>query len=165
LSSGIDLAPPGTASRSSQPTLTLNVQRNRARLCTFFAKGGCKRGAECPYRHEMPEGGELANQNIRDRYYGINDPVAKKMMGRLGERQELQPPEDPQIMTLYVGNIEPDWNEQDLRDVFEKHGTLTRVRVVHGKSCAFVTFSTRQVRIFLLHRIPAVRVSFLKILA
>ncbi len=41
------------------------------------------RGAECPYRHEMPTTGELANQNIKDRYYGINDPVANKMMRRV----------------------------------------------------------------------------------
>jgi pre-mRNA-splicing factor RBM22/SLT11 len=94
----------------------------------------------------MPEGGELADQNIRDRYYGINDPVAKKMLRRLGEREELEPPADPTIATLYVGNVEPDWNEADLREVFEKHGAVSKVRVVHSKSCAFVTYATRKVR-------------------
>ena len=43
------------------------VQRNRAPICSFFVKGECKRGAECPYRHEMPTTGELAEQNIKDR--------------------------------------------------------------------------------------------------
>ncbi len=43
-------------------------QRNQAQLCSFFVKGECKRGAECPYRHEMPTSGPLANQNIKDRY-------------------------------------------------------------------------------------------------
>jgi hypothetical protein len=33
-------------------------------------RGECTRGAECPYRHEMPETGELSQQNIKDRYYG-----------------------------------------------------------------------------------------------
>ena len=122
------------------------MQRNRAQLCSFFARGECTRGAECPYRHEMPLTGELAEQNIRDRYYGINDPVAHKMMRRLGERVKLEPPEDPEIKTLYVGNIEQNWKEDDLREVFEKHGDVTAVRVVHAKSCAFVTFSTRQAR-------------------
>ncbi len=69
-------------------------------MCTFFAKGQCTRGAECPYRHEMPTVGELANQNIKDRYYGINDPVANKMMRRLGDMPKLEPPEDKSIMTL-----------------------------------------------------------------
>ena len=35
-----------------------------------------------PIRHEMPVTGELANQNIKDRFHGSNDPVAKKMMAR-----------------------------------------------------------------------------------
>lgn len=54
-------------------------KRNRAHICSFFVKGECTRGRECPYRHEMPEGGELAVQNMKDRYYGVNDPVAKKI--------------------------------------------------------------------------------------
>jgi pre-mRNA-splicing factor RBM22/SLT11 len=71
-----------------------------ARVCTFFAKGTCTRGAECPYRHEMPTTGELADQNIKDRYYGINDPVANKMLRKLGEAPKLEPPEDQSITTL-----------------------------------------------------------------
>jgi hypothetical protein len=44
--------------------------RNRAHFCSFYIKGKCTRGAECPYRHEMPVTGELSQQNIKDRYYG-----------------------------------------------------------------------------------------------
>ena len=95
----------------------------------------------------MPEGdGELAHQNIRDRYYGVNDPVARKMLRRLGERPHLEPPEDVNITTLYVGNIERHWNEDDLRNVFKKYGDLSRVKLVPAKSCAFVTYATRKVR-------------------
>lgn len=43
------------------------VQRNQARICTFFVKGQCNRGAECPYRHEMPVQNELSEQNIKVR--------------------------------------------------------------------------------------------------
>ena len=93
----------------------------------------------------MPESGELADQNIRDRYYGINDPVAKKMMRRLGERVKLEPPDDKSICTLYVGNIEANWKEEDLRPIFEKHGAVSTIRIVHNKSCAFVTFEAREV--------------------
>jgi len=42
-------------------------KRNRAPICSFFVRGECKRGAECPYRHEMPTTGELAEQNIKVR--------------------------------------------------------------------------------------------------
>ncbi|KAG6520873.1 hypothetical protein ZIOFF_017935 [Zingiber officinale] len=45
-------------------------KRNWAHVCSFFMRGECTRGAECPYRHEMPETGELSQQNIKDRYYG-----------------------------------------------------------------------------------------------
>lgn len=45
-------------------------KRNRAHVCSFYVRGECTRGAECPYRHEMPETGELSQQNIKDRYYG-----------------------------------------------------------------------------------------------
>lgn len=45
-------------------------KRNRAHVCSFFVRGQCTRGPECPYRHEMPVEGELSQQNIKDRYYG-----------------------------------------------------------------------------------------------
>lgn len=72
-------------------------KRNKAQICSFFVRGECKRGAECPYRHEMPTSGPLADQNIKDRYFGVNDPVANKMMDRLGETAKLEPPEDGTI--------------------------------------------------------------------
>ncbi|CAI5737076.1 unnamed protein product [Hyaloperonospora brassicae] len=58
-------------------------KRNRAHLCSFYARGECTRGDECPYLHEMPRDKDdpLAKQNIKDRYYGKNDPVAAKMLG------------------------------------------------------------------------------------
>jgi pre-mRNA-splicing factor RBM22/SLT11 len=123
-------------------------QRNRARICSFFVRGECKRGAECPYRHEMPTSGAclaaaaarcllpllaalhvllpcllpccrltllfapfppcagpLSEQNIKDRYYGVNDPVALKMMDRAAKMSKLTPPEDRTICTLFVGGV------------------------------------------------------------
>lgn len=50
--------------------------------------------------HLCKHTGELADQNIKDRYYGINDPVANKMMRKLGEMPSLEPPEDMSIATL-----------------------------------------------------------------
>ncbi|KAI3837233.1 hypothetical protein MKW92_013779 [Papaver armeniacum] len=65
-------------------------QRNRAPPCRFYARGICKRGAECAYRHEIPVTGELSRQNIKDRYYGVNDPVAAKLLRKAGEMQSRQ---------------------------------------------------------------------------
>lgn len=63
-------------------------KRNRAHLCSFFARGECNRGDTCPYLHEMPRSQDdpLAKQNIKDRYFGKNDPVALKMLHQQGGR-------------------------------------------------------------------------------
>ncbi|KAE9138289.1 hypothetical protein PF007_g1466 [Phytophthora fragariae] len=65
-------------------------KRNRAHLCSFYARGECNRGDECPYLHEMPRDKDdpLAKQNIKDRFYGKNDPVAAKMLG--GQKKNQQ---------------------------------------------------------------------------
>lgn len=36
------------------------------------------------------------------RYYGINDPVANKMLRRVGDMPKLETPEDTSITTLWV---------------------------------------------------------------
>eukprot|EP01055_Gregarina_sp_Pseudo9_P002452 Gregarina_sp_Pseudo_9__2451@NODE_2739_length_890_cov_18_145711_g2505_i0_p1_GENE_NODE_2739_length_890_cov_18_145711_g2505_i0NODE_2739_length_890_cov_18_145711_g2505_i0_p1_ORF_typecomplete_len261_score50_18Torus/PF16131_5/8_6e10zf_CCCH_4/PF18345_1/1_2e08zfCCCH_4/PF18044_1/7e07zfCCCH/PF00642_24/3_2e06zfCCCH_3/PF15663_5/4_7e03zfCCCH_3/PF15663_5/2_2e06zfCCCH_2/PF14608_6/0_003_NODE_2739_length_890_cov_18_145711_g2505_i011793 len=61
--------------------------RNVARVCTFWLRGECTRGDSCPFRHEK-DGHDptLSNQKIKDRYYGINDPVANKILKRVEER-------------------------------------------------------------------------------
>jgi pre-mRNA-splicing factor RBM22/SLT11 len=82
-------------------------KRNRPHVCSFWVKGECKRGEECPYRHEAPNDPEdpLSNQNIRDRFYGINDPVAEKLVQRY---QEIT--KDEKIKT---GNKNPTFYEEN----------------------------------------------------
>jgi len=92
--------------------------RNRAHICSFFVKGNCNRGILCPFRHEQPETeSPLAHQNIKDRYYGVNDPVAGKILDR-AESKEPITPEDASVSTLYIGNVDSRITEQDLRDHF-----------------------------------------------
>lgn len=119
-------------------------KRNLAHLCSFYARGACNRGTLCPYRHEMPLGGELAVQNIKDRYHGHNDPVAAKMMRRHAESQtKLTAPEDTTICTLWVGNLQDQTSETDLRQKFQAFGDVASVRMIEGKQCAFVTYTRR----------------------
>jgi len=118
-------------------------ERNRAHVCSFFLKGTCNRGAACPFRHETPEDqGELANQNIKDRYYGVNDPVAKKLLKRV-QSGELQTPDDTDIKTLYIGNVDRRIIEQDLRDHFYYFGEIKSIKIVPTQHCAFIEFTTR----------------------
>lgn len=74
-------------------------KRNRPHVCSFFVKGECTRGTECPYRHEKPPDNELSHQNIQDRYHGRNDPVARKIMGTHAENQGLKAPDDTSIVS------------------------------------------------------------------
>ncbi|KAJ4952463.1 hypothetical protein NE237_029295 [Protea cynaroides] len=119
-------------------------KRNRAHVCSFYVRGECTRGAECPYRHEMPITGELSQQNIKDRYYGVNDPVAMKLLNKAGEMSSLMPPEDEGIKTLYVGGLDARVTEQDLRDHFYAHGEIESIRMVLQRACAFVSYTTRE---------------------
>ena len=71
----------------------------------------------CPHRHEMPTdpSDPLSKQNMRDRYYGTNDPVAEKMLKQVSEMPQLTAPEDKTITSLYVGGVEDVVTEKDLR--------------------------------------------------
>ncbi|KAG7672014.1 hypothetical protein Ndes2526B_g07031 [Nannochloris sp. 'desiccata'] len=125
--------------RGNQPY----YKRNQAKICSFFVRGECKRGAECPYRHEMPTDGPLSQQNIKDRYYGTNDPVAAKMLAKAATMQKLTPPEDRTIMTLFIGGVVPEISEEDLKDSFYPYGEVKAVRKIETRKCAFVTYTTR----------------------
>lgn len=73
------------------------------------------------FRHEKPSDPDdpLSHQNMRDRYYGNNDPVAEKLLTRAKALPVLQAPEDTTITTLYVGDLGPAGviGEVDLRFV------------------------------------------------
>ena len=59
----------------------------------------------------------LSSQNIKDRYYGVNDPVADKMMRRAATMPKLETPSDKTVTTLYVGGLDNRITEKDLRFV------------------------------------------------
>ncbi|XP_002741428.1 pre-mRNA-splicing factor RBM22-like [Saccoglossus kowalevskii] len=121
-------------------------KRNRPHICSFWVKGECKRGEECPYRHEKPTDPDdpLADQNIKDRFYGVNDPVAHKLLNRAATMPKLEAPEDRTITTLYVGGLGDKISEKDLRDHFYQFGEIRSINVVARQQCAFVQFTTRQ---------------------
>ncbi|KAJ1855748.1 Pre-mRNA-splicing factor slt11 [Coemansia sp. RSA 2703] len=124
-------------------------KRNRAHICSFFVKGICNRGNECPYRHEMPDGDpELAKQNIVDRYHGNNDPVARRMMARSAATTKsgglAQPPEDKSITSLFVLGMDVSVTQDDLRAFFAPYGEIKSIVVPAKGNCAFVNFKHRK---------------------
>lgn len=121
-------------------------KRNRAHVCSFWVKGECRRGEECPYRHEKPTDPDdpLSDQNMKDRYYGSNDPVADKLLKRVAEMPKPVPPEDKSITTVYVGNVSEKISEKDLRDHFYQFGEMRSLNIVPKQNCAFVTYTDRE---------------------
>ena len=85
-----------------------NNKRNLPHICSFFVRGNCARRATCPYRHELPDVNDLSEQNIKDRYYGMNDPVAKKILKAYGDSKPPIPPADISVTTLFMGGLTDD---------------------------------------------------------
>ncbi|KRZ06453.1 Pre-mRNA-splicing factor RBM22 [Trichinella zimbabwensis] len=122
--------------------------RNRPHICSFWVKGECRRGEECPYRHEKPTDPDdpLSVQNIRDRYYGSKDPVADKLLNRAKAFPVLKPPEDKTITTIYLGNLGEDnvITEDDIKNYFYQFGEIRSIVILSEKGCGFVQFTTRE---------------------
>jgi len=127
--------------RASQPY----YNRNLPKICSFWVKGECKRGEECPFRHEKPSDPDdpLAEQNIADRYHGKSDPVAKKLLNRLSENKTLTPPADQSITTLFFAKVPESAEQTDFTDKLYAYGEIRKVDICHGKNIAFVEFVNR----------------------
>lgn len=85
----------------------------------------------------------MSDQNIRDRFYGVNDPVADKLLKRYEGMPKLDPPEDKSITTLYIGGLPDGTTEDNLRDHFYQFGEIRSITIVAKQQCAFVQFTTR----------------------
>lgn len=99
-----------------------SAKRNLPHICTFYLKGQCNRGQLCPYRHDniteeeiesLHKGGSI-DDKIKERFNGINDPIAKKILAKVRETNLPQPPADLNISTLYIGGIDETIDEDDI---------------------------------------------------
>ena len=97
-------------------------------MCSSFVRGECNRGKTCPYRHtditdadleSLKKGNGSIEQKIKNRYHGINDPVATKILSKIKERGKLpDPPEDKNITTLFLGGVK-DTTEDVIKEQLE----------------------------------------------
>lgn len=97
----------------------------------------------------MPEDNGLQKQNIKDRYHGRNDPVAKKLLASYATSKGLEPPEDTSIQSLFLTTLPANATEEAVRLHVIRSlpflGPEDIRSVVHvAKSrCAFVNFKSR----------------------
>ena len=122
-----------------------DYRRNRSRICSFYLKGTCNRGDSCPFRHEQSDHTDitLAAQNIKDRYYGTQDPLARKILERVHDPNAAQAT-GPEVSTVWVSGVLPEKNitQQDLKDHFYAFGEIVSIRLVPNSKCAFVELAT-----------------------
>lgn len=125
-------------------------ERNLPPPCSFYAKGTCKRGSECPYRHVLVADRPSSLKSYRDRYYGSEDPASEAILERNPELKDainrdgasvasLQTPADRTIKSLFVIGIRDGLGEADLKEFFK----AASVKLVAEGAAAIVTFETR----------------------
>lgn len=130
-----------------------DYSRNLPKFDTFDAKGENKRSTgENPYRtgpepeHWIKDKKSLQD-SIKDRFFGVDDKIADRMMNKLdgnGKSEPLAPPADTGIVTLWLGGVSEAVSEAAIRDTFSKYGAIARVSIRSASSCAFVDFISRQ---------------------
>ena len=123
-------------------------------MCSFFVRGECNRGVTCPYRHTniteqdlegLKKGNGSIDDKIRERFNGINDPIAKKIMEKIEEKSKPpEPPEDKNISTLFLGGITEEMTEDMVNEKMQPFGKIERMRLVPRQNCGFVCFHSRE---------------------
>jgi pre-mRNA-splicing factor RBM22/SLT11 len=82
-------------------------------------------------------------QSIRDRFYGINDPLANKLMAKVKKIEKPEPPENKNITTLFIGGVDDDLTEPDIVEFFKRYGKVKGIRIRRKSNCAFICFEDR----------------------
>ena len=144
------------AKLSDMARMEPRYERNLPKLCSFFAQGECNRGANCPFRHELPRdrSDPMCKQSTKNRFFGTSDPVANKILGRRQRFEENQ--QNQQVSedsgyekaraTLYLRlrgeEPYPAFDELDVRDLFYAFGEIVSVKIHADKGQAFVEYTT-----------------------
>jgi len=92
----------------------------------------------------MQKGGGSLEDKIKSRYSGKEDPLATKIIEKVHEFKIPDPPEDPNITTLFIGGLNDESPSEALGEQFEIYGKIQGLRVIPSKNCAFISFVERQ---------------------
>lgn len=110
---------PGTTSHALNqgqgPIRTRDTRGSDATRGAFRGGGGGARGGRFPSTAQLPVG-----------------------------PQDLKPPADPTITSLFVTGVEDDLPEFKIRDFFTPFGKLRSLVCSHMSHCAFINFATRE---------------------
>lgn len=124
------------------------AKKNLPPPCSFYAKGSCSRGPECPFRHQLVHETSSTLKTYRSRYFGQDDIYAEKLISRHSEllnSASAGKPQDPSVSSLFVSGLrEPLDPQRDLAPFFAAYGAVRGVKVVGEGTAALVTFRNRE---------------------
>ena len=85
-------------------------------------------------------------ENIKARYMGINDPVARRIIKNYSDKSPPEPPKDQSIKTIVINEVlDESIKEKDIINIFAKYGELKQVKLMISKgNCIYVTFGSRK---------------------
>ena len=85
-------------------------------------------------------------ENIKARFMGIDDPVARRIIKNYSEKNPPEPPKDQSIKTLVINEVlDEAIKERDVVNVFAKYGELKQVKLmISNGNCIYVTFGSRK---------------------
>lgn len=108
---------------------------NNAYCCLYFARGCCPYGSECSYLHRLPPPQSTLPDASLDVFGREKHSDYRDDMGGVGSFSR-------QNRTLYIGRLrEISKNTEELVESnFQEWGEIERIRVLHGRGVAFVTY-------------------------
>ncbi|EGW35119.1 uncharacterized protein SPAPADRAFT_130955 [Spathaspora passalidarum NRRL Y-27907] len=124
----------------TQSKFKVNIKRDsgytkaqtRSPICLFFARGCCYRGKSCPYFHRLPLPTDYT-PTTQDCFGRDKTAEYRDDMDGVGSFNKVN-------RTLYVGGlyIKPGI-EEVITKFFSEFGDIEKIKVIHNKSCAFIT--------------------------
>ena len=127
----------------SRTGISTTADRNKPHVCTFFLKNECKMGDLCTFRHELGPSESFSNtpSSIRDRFYGVNDPIAKRILSTISDYKFVQPPQDVSISTICVYYTDVNMGD-DISNIFRQYGAVEDESIASNHT--FITYTTRR---------------------
>jgi hypothetical protein len=109
------------------------TKANKPPICLFFARGCCYRGKKCHYLHRLPSQTDyfLPTQDCfgRDKTSDYKDD-----MNGVGSFNKYN-------RTLYIGGLHiNDSIDATINQAFSQFGDIEKIKILHGKSCCFLTY-------------------------
>ena len=85
-------------------------------------------------------------ENIKARYMGIDDPVARRIIKNYSDKTPPEPPKDQSIKTIVINEVlDESIKEKDIINIFAKYGEIKQVKLMITKgNCIYVTFGSRK---------------------